>query len=576
MFTAHLARQAIAKSLSKLTQNSENHILQILNTPKASLQNQFTVPLPKLINSSINQNDINCCQELISKFEQNNFIEKVTAQGPFLHFDVKRAPYIQSTLSDVYQLNSQYGHHKQHTPSTVIIDYSSPNIAKPFHAGHLRSTILGNFLKRIHEANGYKTIGINYLGDWGKQYGLLAIGFDYFGDPQALKQDPIHHLYQVYVKINELAKTDPRIDVRANDYFKKMESGDLEALKRWKEFRDYSIESYKNIYKRLNIGFDYYSGESETEPYIMKVYQILKDSRLVKEEKEGWVIDLERFGLGRPFVRRGMGTSLYLTRDLASILLRYDKLGGFDKSIYVVGIEQELYLKQLFKISELIYEQNPERWPKVEFAHANFGRVMGMSTRKGTVVFLEDILDTAKEKMLENMQEGKQNKLEGIVNEEAVADQLGVSAVIVQDMVAKRIKNYQFSWDRMTASKGYTGVYLQYTHARLCSIERNMNIPVNINADTSLLKEKEAFELTLTISQFPDIVQSSCKAMDPCILVQYLFRLSHIASQANSQLRVKGAESREIAEARLLLFWAAKTTLANGLRLLGVNPLNRI
>lgn len=351
-----------------------------------------------------------------------------------------------------------------------MIDYSSPNIAKPFHAGHLRSTILGNFIKRIHDACGYKTIGINYLGDWGKQYGLLAVGFKLFGDETELLRDPIHHLYQIYVKINKLAKENPEIDTQANVYFKKMEQGDEEALIQWRRFRELSIDSYKDIYKRLNIEFDVYSGESQTEPYIKQVYSLLEKHNLIRTTEDGaWIVDLEEYKLGKPIVKRADGTSLYMTRDLASLALRRDMFGQFRKAVYVVGTEQELYLKQLFKISELIH-QHDSTWP-TELHHANFGRVLGMSTRKGTVVFLQDILDTAKEQMLESIQAGNQLKLEDLLQEnrlDLVAETLGSSSVIIQDMVAKRVKNYEFSWERMTAAKGYTGVFLQYTHARMC------------------------------------------------------------------------------------------------------------
>jgi arginyl-tRNA synthetase len=396
----------------------------------------------------------------------------VTPVGQFLLFDVRPATYIKSTLDQVYGEKELFGTKqvKDEEKKTVILDYSSPNIAKPFHAGHLRSTILGNFLKRIHDACGYRTIGINYLGDWGKQYGLLAVGFDLLGNEIELKRDPIHHLYQVYVKINTLAKEDPEIDKQANAYFKKMEQGDQTSLAQWKRFRELSIDSYKHIYKRLNIDFDYYSGESQTEPYIPQVYDMLNKYNLIQTTEDGaWIVDLEKYKLGKAIIRRADGTSLYMTRDLASILLRRKLFNQLHKAVYVVGTEQELYLKQLFKISELIHEQD-KLWP-TELYHANFGRVMGMSTRKGTVIFLQDILDTAKEHMLENIKAGNQQKFTELEQEnrlDYVADKLGSSAVIIQDMVAKRVKNYEFSWDRMTAAKGYTGVYLQYTYARMC------------------------------------------------------------------------------------------------------------
>ncbi|KAI9256056.1 arginyl-tRNA synthetase [Helicostylum pulchrum] len=568
--TTQLFRRAIAKPLASLSNQTEQKVLGILNTPKIALNHQFGVPIPKLASTT---NPVTYCKELASKFEPNQYIEKVTPVGQFLQFDVRPDSYIRHTLNQVYDEKELYGTSKSQQ-GTVLIDYSSPNIAKPFHAGHLRSTILGNFIKNIHDACGYKTVGINYLGDWGKQYGLLAIGFDMFGDEAELKRDPIHHLYQVYVKINALAKQDATIDSQANAYFKKMEQGDPEALSQWRKFREISIDTYKHIYKRLNVDFDVYSGESQTEKYIPQVYDLLEKYNLMETTEDGaCVIDLEEYKLGKAIIKRADGTSLYMTRDLASLALRRDMFGQFKKAVYVIGTEQDLYLRQLFKISELIHQHDPT-WP-IDLYHANFGRVMGMSTRKGTVIFLQDILDTAKDQMLTNIKAGNQIKMEQLESIDQVAEKLGSSAVIIQDMVAKRVKNYEFSWDRMTTAKGYTGVYLQYTYARMCGIERNVDIAITNEADLSLLKEPQAFELALTISQFPDIVQSSCKAMEPSMLVQYLFKLAHAIGQANTTLRVKG-EDKSTAEARLLLFWAAKTTLGNGLKLVGINPLNRM
>ncbi|KAI8381438.1 arginyl-tRNA synthetase [Radiomyces spectabilis] len=586
---AQSARTAIARKLLQFTSCTESQLVGLLGTPKTGTPYQFRLPIHKLGSTAAEARTSTLWHDRLSKeFASDTFIAKAATQGPFLEFTVQPLTYLQRTLHQVYAQKERYGWSEYSGTGvekpTVVIDYSSPNIAKPFHAGHLRSTIIGNFVKRVHEAMGYRVIGINYLGDWGKQYGLLAVGFEKYGDETALAKDPIHHLYEVYVKINADAAKDPNIDQQANDYFRRMEHGDEKALEQWRRFREMSIRSYTSIYKRLNIEFEQYSGESETEPYIAKVHQQLKQCDLITETDDGaWVVDLEQYKLGKPIVRRADGTSLYLTRDLASLTLRKEKY-GFDKAVYVVGTEQSLYLQQVFKIYQLL--QRDGHVP--ELHHVNFGRINGMSTRKGTVVFLQDILDTAQEKMEENMQEGgnqmKYDQLydqgldNGLVGQDAIhyiADKLGTSAVIVQDMVAKRIKNYQFSWDRMTKAQGYTGVYLQFTYARMCGIERYANTPIRPDCDLSLLKEKEAFELGLIISQFPDIVRGSYRTMDPCTLVQYLFKLSHAISQANHLLRVKDTD-KHIAEPRMLLFWAAKTTLANGLRLIGIEPLERM
>ncbi|KAI8093105.1 arginyl-tRNA synthetase [Halteromyces radiatus] len=591
MNSGQLFRQAIAKQLAQKTSCSETLALRLLGTPKATKRQQFGIPIPKLLPQAKNPTQI--CQDIAQRFEPDSWIEKATAKGPFLQFDLSLPKYIRHTLNQVYQQGDTYGIQlSPKNPKTILVDYSSPNIAKPFHAGHLRSTILGNFIKRSHEAMGHRVIGINYLGDWGKQYGLLAVGYEKYGDEKELLKDPIQHLYNVYVAINKDAMENMDVDQKANDYFKRMEQGSQRELSQWQRFRDISIEFYRTIYQRLNIEFDQYSGESQTEGYINQVYDLLEKKKLLTETDDGGIcVDLEHYSLGKPIIRRSDGTTLYMTRDLASLLMR-SELYSFDKAIYVVGTEQSLYLQQLFKIWDLMKNGVDQQQ---ELCHANFGRIQGMSTRKGTVVFLQDILDTAKEKMMENMQQSDNKYIElmtdGIQMEDKsstmvlkgqaavdyVADRLGTSAVIIQDMVAKRIKNYTFSWDRMTAARGYTGVYLQFTYARLCGIERKSQVAIKSDCDTSLLLESDcAIDLVLTISQYPDIVHQSCLSMEPSTLVQYLFKLCHSISQSTANLRVKDVNDMKLAEARMLLFWSAKVTLANGLRILGMNPLERI
>ncbi|CAO3671299.1 unnamed protein product [Umbelopsis ramanniana] len=514
-------------------------------------------------------------KQLASKFQADPFITRATAVGPFLNFSVQPTEFIRRTLEDVHQNKQLYGTKKSlgHGKS-VTIDYSSPNIAKPFHAGHLRSTILGNFVKQVHLAMGYNVIGINYLGDWGKQYGLLAVGFEKYGDERLLKEDPIHHLYNVYVKINKDAKENAEVDRQANMYFKRMEEGDQQALEQWSKFRQLSITSYKQIYKRLNIEFEQYSGESEVNNYIPRIYQLLQDKKLIFKQDDGTLaVDLEKYKLGTPVLKRSDGTSLYLTRDLASLLMRCERFPA-DRAVYVVGTEQGQYLKQVFKIADLLFEGN-QSMPK-QLLHVPFGRIHGMSTRKGSVVFLQDILDTAKTSMLDIMRENdeKYQQMQEDVNEE-IADVVGASAVLIQDLAAKRIKDYHFSWKRMTDARGDTGVYLQYAHARLCGIERKSATPIVADIDANLLKEKECMDLAVMISQYPDVVQSAFETLEPCTIVQYLFHLSHAISSANAQLRVKDVQP-DLAKARMSLFWAAKTTLANGMQLLGIQPLIRM
>jgi arginyl-tRNA synthetase len=318
----------------------------------------------------------------------------------------------------------------------------------------------------------------------------MAVGFDKYGDRTKLHQDPIKHLYDVYVRINQDITTTPGLDKLANQYFKQMEDGDPTVLSLWQEFRSLSIDFYKRIYKRLGIEFDIYSGESESARFVPQAYDLLREKGLLREEADGaWVVDLEEYGLGVCALRRADGTTLYLTRDVAACLERAERF-GFDRHLYMIGDDQNLHMKRLFKIMELAFanetdtkkqEQDQEQHWSQSLQHISFGKVQGMSTRKGNAVFLEDILDTAQSTMLEKMKEN-QAKFDAVKESsssggggggeqgsvELVADQLGISAVVIQDFQAKSAKGYEFSWKRMTESTGNTGIYLQYAYARLC------------------------------------------------------------------------------------------------------------
>lgn len=324
----------------------------------------------------------------------------------------------------------------------------------------------------------------------------MAVGFDRYGDRTRLHEDPIKHLYEVYVKINKDIAENPGLDKKANEYFKQMEEGEPTVLNLWQEFRTLSIEVYKVMYQRLGIEFDVYSGESESAKWVPQAYQLLRDKGLLMEQEDGaWVVDLEAYGLGVCTLRRADGTTLYLTRDVAACLQRAEQF-KFDRHLYMIGDDQNLHLKRLFKIMELAFKDkvesslsslqssqdissSPPHWSHA-LKHISFGKVQGMSTRKGNAVFLEDILDTARSTMLEKMKENE-SKFEAVkavlstANSEAtqdaaelVADKLGISAVVIQDFQAKSSKGYEFSWKRMTESTGNTGIYLQYAHARLC------------------------------------------------------------------------------------------------------------
>ncbi|CAE6419267.1 unnamed protein product [Rhizoctonia solani] len=502
-------------------------------------------------------------KKVMDSFQPDEYVESAVQLNGFVNFRLNTKSLMNKVLRQVDALTNhtedkkpQYGSNSSGAGKTAIIEYSSPNIAKQFHVGNLRSTIIGGFLTNVYKANGWDVLGMNYLGDWGKQFGMIAVGFAKYGSEEALARDAIKHLYEVYVKINADANDDDSVHDAARAYFKRMEDGDESALQNWRRWRDLSIEKYKEEYARLNIAFDVYSGESQVGANTLKAsLDRLKEMGLVSESKDG--------------------TSLYLTRDIAAAIERFEKY-KFDKMIYVIASQQDLHCAQFFKTLELM--EYP--WAKT-LEHVNFGMVLGMSTRKGTAVFLDDVIREAASVMKEKMMSNEE-KYNAIEDPETVAQEIGLSAIKVQDMAAKRINNYSFNWSRMTSFEGDTGPYLQYAHVRLSSISRKnpelLPLPEAEKIQTDLLTEPQAREMVFLLASYPDVVRLACEKNEPSGVVTFAMRLSHAISSAWDPLPVKGlaADQIEVARARLWLFLCARDVLGAAMRLLSMRPLERM
>ncbi|KYR02089.1 arginyl-tRNA synthetase [Tieghemostelium lacteum] len=615
----------IAKQVGSILEMDTAKILDCIEVPKNKDLADFALPVPRLNKFKPLGNPQEAIKKIQAAFVLNDTIKEITVAGTYLNFKVNHTLQIKAILDQIIAQKENYGKTTQGQGRNIIVEFSSPNIAKPFHAGHLRSTMVGNFMCNLYKATGYNPVAINYLGDWGKQYGVLAVGFAKYGSEEALVADPIKHLFDVYVKINKDIENESKpdedpnevkaetstttttttttetpvtteekpkeetkkekkkrefkskeeggkpkkpsaTDEEARQYFKKMESGDKDALALWQRFRDLSIEKYKQIYQRLNIHFDVYSGESQMGGLMEKQYQILESKGLVKESKGAMIIELEKEG--KVLVKKNDGTSLYITRDIAAAATRKEKY-DFEKMYYCVASQQDLHFRQLFTIlRDMGYA-----WAK-DLTHINYGMVLGMSTRKGTVVFLEDILNKTKSKMLKIMK-ATPEKFSEIEDPEKVADIIGISAVVIQDFAARRIKDYEFNWNRMLSADGDTGVYLQYAHARLSSLERKSGATFNPEADLSLLVEPVAHKMATILGRYPEVIQKTLTELEATVLVTYLFELSHTVSQAHSILWIKGQE-KPIADARYVLYWAAKQVLSSGLKILGLTPLDRM
>lgn len=541
-------------------------------------------------------------EKVLTEFQPNEYIERVTKQGPAVLYHVNVKTLIPLVLSTVHALTygdgaategdsgkklPSYGSNYSGKGKLCLVEFSSPNIAKPFHAGHLRSTIIGAFLANLYEANGWDVKRLNYLGDWGKQFGLLALGWRRFGDEQKLQENPVQHLFDVYVEINKLASEEggkgEQIHEEAREFFKGMEDGKEENLLEWERFRNLSIEKYKETYARLNVHFDEYRGESKVRKHhIEDTLSKLRTMDFVSREENGALLaDLSKFKLEKAVVERKDGTPLYLTRDIPEAEQRYEQY-KFDKMIYVISSQQDLHCAQFFKILELLGHP----WAQKEsegLLHINFGMVQGMSTRKGTVVFLDHILDETKEQMHDVMRKNEV-KYAQLEDPERTADIVGMTAIKIQDMAGKRINNYTFDWKRMFSFEGDTGPYLQYNHVRLCSMER-MNAEDGLvlpkedldfeTMRTERLQVPEALEIVWLLAQWPDVVRTASRDHQASTIVTFCFKLTHAISSAWEKLIVKNQE-RDDALVRLWLYRCAKDVLSSALRLLTVTPLERM
>lgn len=569
-------RNYITNELNSITGISKDIIFPALDSPSTLDKGDLLVPLPRL--RLPKGTDFKAkASEIATSFNKGGFLSDVKAEGQFLQFYFNTNTLYNLVIKDSLTRTTNYGYLPLGVGKKVIVEFSSPNIAKPFHAGHLRSTIIGGFLANLYEKAGWDVTRINYLGDWGKQFGLLAVGFEKYGDEAKLAANPIGHLFEVYVRINKDITDEGEIEGGTNDqaraYFKRMEDGDASALAIWKRFRDLSIERYIDTYARLNIKYDLYSGESQVSQKVMEnVIELFNEKGLVHEDRGAKLIDLTKFNkkLGKCLVQKSDGTSLYLTRDVGEAMKRYDSY-HFDKMIYVIASQQDLHTAQFFEI----LKQMGFEWAKT-LEHVNFGMVQGMSTRKGTVVFLDNILEETKEKMHEVMKRNEA-KYAQIEDPEKIADLVGISAVMIQDMQSKRINNYEFKWDRMLSFEGDTGPYLQYAHSRLSSVQRKAGIADDKlkSANFDLLTEDSAASLIRTLAQYPDVIKRALKTNEPSTIVTYLFNLTHIVSLCYDTLWVAGQEE-ELATARLALYASAKQVLYNGMVLLGLTPVERM
>lgn len=502
-------------------------------------------------------------EDLAGKIQPTDDINKIINLGGYVNFFVNKESLAKKVINQVLTEKENYGKSEFGKGKTVVVEFSSPNIAKPFHIGHVRTTVIGNALSKIYASQGYHVEKLNHLGDYGTQFGKLIVAYKLWGDKQAVENDPIKELLKLYIRFHDEAETKPEMEDEAREWFTKLENGDEEAKDLWQWFRVESLKEFSRVYKLLDIDFDSYVGESFYSDKMPAVIEELKEKNLLEESDGAMIVNLEDSKLPPALIQKRDGSTLYLTRDLASAFYR-KKLYDFDKSIYVVGSQQELHFKQCFEIIKRMgYE-----WYK-DMIHVQFGMVAleegTMSTRKGRVVFLEDVLNQAIYRTRQIIDE-KNPEAENI---DEVAKAVGVGAVVFQELSNSRIKDYTFSWDRTLSFEGETGPYVQYTHARCCAVLRKADQPVSADINYELLSDQDAADVLSILENFNKSLMTAMKKNEPHIVTRFVLDLAQAFNKFyhNSPILVDDADLRA---ARLALVEATRQTIENALKILGM------
>lgn len=492
-----------------------------------------------------------------------DFLDDIQVQGAYLNFFVNKELFVKSMVEAA--VADDFGSSDIGAGQTICIDYSSPNVAKNFHVGHLRTTIIGNSLYKIFSKLGYKVVRINHLGDWGTQFGKLIVAYKAWGDEESVKRDGVAELMKLYVKFHEEADKNPALNDEARAWFTKMEHGDEEALRIWQWFKDISLIEYKRTYELLGMDFDYYLGESFYRDKTADVVKRLSDAGLLTESEGAQIVNLDEYDMAPCLILKNDGSSIYATRDLAAIFYRKETY-HFSKCLYVTGQEQKLHFAQVFKVVELLGNE----WAKDQLVHIPYGLVSlegaKLSTRSGNVIYAEDILLEAISKIKEIIEE----KNPDIPDKDETAKKIGVGAVIFNDLYNQRIKDVSFKWEKLLNFDGETGPYVQYTYARCSSILRKVTDFIPGGAiDYSLLTDMESMDLLKEIFRFPRVVYDASEKYEPSVVARFAVDVAQSFNKFYNANRIN-VEDKALRDARMTLVHLTRKTIRDALLLLGI------
>jgi len=553
-------KELIASELAKVIDSlDQDAILNLLEQPKSSDLGDIAFPAFSLAKVERKAPQA-IATEIAEKIDQSAF-EKVVATGPYVNFFLDKSKISDHVIKSVITAGADYGQQDEGHGQNVTIDLSSPNIAKPFSVGHLRSTVIGDALSNLYRKMGYNTIKINHLGDWGKQFGLLMVAYKKWGSKEAVEANPINELLKLYVRINDEIEHNPELDEEGRKWFKKLEDGDPEATQLWQWFRDESLEEFNRIYKLLDVEFDSLNGEAFYNDKMDEGVQILEDKGLLKESKGASIVDLDDVNLPPAMIKKSDGATLYITRDIATAMYRA-RTYNFVKNIYAVGQEQSNHFRQL----KAVLKKMGFDWSD-DMVHVDFGLVtknrQKLSTRKGNIILLEPTLQEAISRAKAQIEE-KNPELE---NKEEVAHAVGVGAVKFYDLKTDRRNGYDFDLEAMVSFEGETGPYVQYAYARIQSILRKANFTPSADATYSL-NDPESWEIIKLLQDFSRIVKRAAENYDPSLIAKYAISLAQAFNKYYAHTRILD-ESPE-RESRLALSYSTAVVLKEALRLLGV------
>jgi arginyl-tRNA synthetase len=546
------------KNLATILRNKTKLKEIRLEIPSNPELGDFAFPCFKLGKDPINE-----ARKLNKKIGNPIYLSKIEQKGPYLNFFIKPEILIKETLTKITKEKKKYGSTNFGKGKKIVMDYSHPNIAKPFGIGHLRSTVIGNSIYNILKFVGYEPISVNHLGDWGTQFGKLIVAYNMWGNKKELEKDPIKHLLKLYVRFHKEEEKDETLLENGRAEFKKLEDGNKETLKLWKNFKELSMKEFKRIYTLLNVKFDDYTGESF---YVKNIDQTIKtiNKKIKTEISEGaLIIDLKKYNMPPIILKKSNDSSTYHSRDLTAIIYRSKRYNP-EKILYVVGSEHKLYFNQLFKAAKLA------NLTKSELKHIDFGLIRfpegKMSTRKGNVIFLEDVLNKSIN-LAKKIIEKKNPKLK---NKQEIAKTIGIGAIIFGDLSNDRTRNINFDWEKILSFEGETAPYIQYTRVRINSILNKSSTRINKQPKLELLNKSEEIDLIKKLYNFPKVILSVAETGKPHHLSNYLIKLSQKFNEYYHKHKVL-SENKEEMHARLILIKSVNQVLENGLVLLGID-----